>query len=113
MRQAGIIAAGALYALHNNRSRIGEDHEKARAFALGVLEGTSNVTIDLDAVQTNIVLIVPTNVKDLPKALSKLKGEGVLLSMGKRDALRAVTHLDVSLEECKKAALVVANFFNA
>ncbi len=113
MRQAGIIAAGALYALHNNRARIGEDHVKARAFAERVANGTKNVTIDLDAVQTNIVLIVPTKIKDLPKAIGQLKEQGVLLSMGKRDSLRAITHLDVSMDDCVNAANIVVNVFNA
>jgi len=112
MRQAGIIAAGALYALRNNRSRIGEDHVKARAFAERVLDGTKNVGIDLDAVQTNIILLVPTKTKDLPKAIDQLKEQGVLLSIGKRDSLRAITHLDVSLDDCVKAADVVVKVFN-
>jgi len=112
MRQAGIIAAGAIYALNNNRARLGEDHEKVRAFAEGILDGTKNVEIDLDGVQTNIVLLTPKNGSNVGASIAKLKENGVLLSPGAHGSLRAVTHLDVTLDECKKAAQVVATVFN-
>ena len=38
MRQAGIVAAGALYALENNRKRLNEDHANAKLFARGLEE---------------------------------------------------------------------------
>lgn len=112
MRQAGILAAGALYALRNNRERLSEDHEKAQAFAKIISEGTEKVTIDLDSVQTNIVLMQVQEGVDLNELSAKLKQEGVAVSMGARGMLRAVTHLDVSLADCKKAAEIIVKFLN-
>ena len=64
-RQAGIIAAGALYAVENNRDRLDEDHAHARQFAEAIDE-LPGLDVDLDSVQTNIVYF------DVPEALSNL-----------------------------------------
>ncbi len=55
MRQAGMIAAGALHALRNHVDRLAEDHRNARALALGLASST-RLVFDPDSVQTNIVL---------------------------------------------------------
>jgi threonine aldolase len=55
--QAGIIAAGALYALQNNRTRLNEYHEHARRFAQGIAS-LPGISIDVSSVQTNIVRFV-------------------------------------------------------
>ena len=59
-RQAGIIAAGALYALQNNRARLIEDHEHARLLAAGIAS-LSGIEIDVNTVETNIVRFVVTS----------------------------------------------------
>ena len=91
-RQAGIIAAGALYGVENNRSRLREDHTHARWFAEAI-DGSPGLNVDLDAVQTNIVFF------DVPNALefaAALRASGVdTLSVGP-SRIRAVFHLDVS-----------------
>jgi threonine aldolase len=90
MRQAGIVAAGALWALRHNVERLAEDHENARALAEG-LAGIDAVSIDPGTVETNIVVFeVPE-----PQALvERLAADGVeLVCLG--SVLRAVTHLDV------------------
>jgi threonine aldolase len=112
MRQTGILAAGALYALRNNRERLSEDHEKASAFAKIIHEGTTNTTIDIDSVQTNIVLMRFDNGVDLLQLAAGLLKEGVAISPGARGVLRAVTHLDVSLADCKKAAETIVTYLN-
>lgn len=112
MRQAGILAAGALYALRNNRDRLGEDHDKAQAFASMVANGTDKVTVDMERVQTNIVLMQATDGVDLNELSARLKEQGVAVSMGARGMLRAVTHLDVSLADCKKAAQIIVTYLN-
>jgi threonine aldolase len=112
MRQAGILAAGALYALRNNRERLQEDHEKAQTFARIVREGTSKVTIDLESVQTNIVLMQVRDGVDLSELSTSLKQAGVAVSMGARGMLRAVTHLDVSLEDCRRAGEIIVKHLN-
>jgi threonine aldolase len=90
MRQAGIVAAGALWALEHNVERLAEDHANARALAAG-LAAIDGVEVDPGAVESNIVLFrVPE-----PEALvAGMEARGIELSdLG--DRLRAVTHLDV------------------
>jgi threonine aldolase len=112
MRQAGIIAAGALYALDNNRARLVEDHEKAHFFAahVGTIPGFS---IDMETVQSNIVIVDVKRDTMTPAAvLERLKREGVLLSAGSPGKIRAVTHLDVSMDEVHRAVGIFQKIFN-
>ncbi|MEI8133976.1 MAG: GntG family PLP-dependent aldolase [bacterium] len=112
MRQAGIIAAGALYALRNNRDRIGEDNQKAHRFAEIVTSTATRVRIDLDSVESNIIVIETTESQpDLQRYISDLNALGVKVGQANRRALRAVTHLDVTREECEKAAHIVGEYF--
>jgi len=91
MRQAGIIAAGALYALDHNVERLADDHANARTLAEG-LEGLPGVGIDPDAVETNIVIFE----HDDPDGLcAALRAEDVLMGPIGPRRVRAVTHLDV------------------
>ena len=55
MRQAGIIAAGALHALRHHVDRLADDHRNARALAEG-LAGYRRLQVDPTRVETNIVL---------------------------------------------------------
>ena len=103
MRQAGIIAAAGLYALKNNRERLHEDHEKAAvlARALGDIPG---IDIDPLTVQTNIIILsVARSGKKPEEILAALKAKGVLFSAGNYLGLRAVTHLDVSMDDVRRA----------
>jgi threonine aldolase len=111
MRQAGIIAAGALYALQNNRERLAEDHAKARRFAEIIIDDSKKVKIDLTRLETNIVLLKIEGIADLGHAIRMLKDRGVLLSLGSHGLLRAVMHLDVTMEECERAARTVTELF--
>ncbi len=107
MRQVGILAAGALYALEHNIQRLAEDHLKAKkiAEAMSTIEG---FIVHPETVQTNIVIIDSTQRKEtISEILSTLKSEGVLLSEMSSTALRAVTHLDVSLEEVQHAVEII------
>ena len=56
MRQAGILAAGGLYALEHHRARLGEDHANAKAMA-EALAGAKGLHVDVSRVHTNIVMI--------------------------------------------------------
>jgi len=107
MRQAGILAAAALFALQNNVSRLAEDHEKAQALA-GSLATIKGLTIDLSTVQTNIIIIGVEKSGRMPdQILASLKQKGVLLSLGNYMGLRAVTHMDVTMDQVKRAAQVI------
>jgi len=111
MRQAGIIAAGALYALDHNIERLREDHEKARLFAENVAK-IPRLSIDLASVQTNIVIIdIGQTGKSTSDALALLRAKNVLLTDAGYTAIRAVTHLDVSMDQVRSAANSMANAF--
>jgi threonine aldolase len=106
MRQAGILAAGALHALEHHRERLAEDHDNARRLAasLGAIDGVA-----VGTVETNIVNV------DLPCAAAAVVAEAerrdVLLSAVGPQRLRLVTHLDVagSAFERAHAAIVEAH----
>ncbi len=106
MRQVGILAAGALFALRNHRSRLAADHDNARAFANGLV-GKPGVRVELGAVETNIVNVDTDAPAD---AISRAaKTLGVLINASGPNRLRAVTHLDVSREDVEKAAQIIAH----
>jgi threonine aldolase len=111
MRQAGILAAAGIYALDNNRGRLSEDHAKLKWFA-NELKTMSSLTIDMGAVQTNILLIgIEKTGKQPDEVLALLKSKGILLTLGNWMSVRAVTHLDVSMDEVKSAAKVFHELF--
>jgi threonine aldolase len=103
LRQAGIVAAGALYALDHHVDRLSDDHELAHDLALGLSE-VPGVEIDVAAVETNIVVF---RVPDAPALVSELEAGGV--KMGDLDArtVRAVTHLDVDRAGVEQAVAAV------
>ena len=109
MRQNGIFGAASLYALDHHVQRLSEDHANARAFAEKLLRVGAPVQLDPASVQTNIVVFhLPESVAiDAATLSARARERGVLLNaMGAR-TLRAVTHLDVTREQCERAAEVV------
>ena len=109
MRQAGIIAAGALYALDNHVERLKEDHLKAKMFAER-LAGNPRLVIDMKTVQTNMVVFdIAHTGKSTEEVLAVLRSKNVILSDANYTSLRAVTHLNVSLEQVQRAAEIVAD----
>lgn len=109
MRQVGVIAAAGLYALQNNRERLKEDHEKAKILA-DAINKNPNLEIDMESVQTNILIFKPLKTTT-DEAINKCKAKGLLLSGGKINTLRAVTHLDVSFEEVYAAIKILEEVF--
>jgi threonine aldolase len=107
MRQAGILAAAGLIALEHGPTRLHEDHANARllAEALSAIDG---VSIDLDSVETNIVVFGLTGSLKAPALVARLKARGILLSALGPNLLRLVTHLDVSRMDCVAAAGALA-----
>lgn len=105
MRQSGIIAAAALYALENNVERLKEDNDKAKYFAkeISMLEGFG---INPDNVQTNIV-VFSYNKKSKNDFIQLLERNGVRISSGSYDNLRAVFHMDVTKDEVQKAIEII------
>lgn len=109
MRQAGVIAAAGLYALKNNFKRLAEDHENAKQLA-NVIAENPGLEIDLKAVHTNIIIFKPLKLS-VTEAQQKCREQGLLLSVGKADSLRAVTHLDVSFQDIEKAIKIIRQVF--
>jgi threonine aldolase len=104
MRQAGVIAAGALHALDHHVDRLADDHANARRLAEG-LAAIDGVTIDPATVETNIVVF---EVADPPAFCAALEADGVLMGpLGPR-AVRAVTHLDVDAAGIERALAAAA-----
>jgi len=103
MRQAGILAAAGLIALEQGPKRLHEDHANARllAEALSNIEG---VAIELDAVETNIVIFRLTGGLSAAELVERLKKRGILASPVGPDAIRLVTHLDVDRAACVTVA---------
>jgi threonine aldolase len=99
LRQAGIVAAAALYALDHNVDRLAEDHRNARLLADGLAD-LSAVTVDPDKVESNIVFF---EVDDAPARAAELRAAGVEVSAFGPRRIRAVTHLDVDSAGIQRA----------
>jgi threonine aldolase len=102
MRQAGVLAAAGLIALEEMPARLQEDHANARLIAEAVAE-CKGVEIDLEAVQTNIVIFRLT-AGGAGEFVAGMREEGVLCSAIGPDAVRLVTHYDVDRAACEKTA---------
>jgi len=103
MRQAGILAAAGLYALEHHYARLATDHLCARQLAEG-LAGIRGINIDLDTVQTNIVIMdISGTERTSAEMVEQLGREGLLVVPFGPTTLRAVTHLDVHREQISAA----------
>ncbi len=96
MRQAGVIAAAALYAFEHHIERLKEDHERAKRLADGLREAGYAV----DPPETNIVLVEIERPEEFMHALAR---EGVLATPGKAGFVRLCTHLDIGDKEIEAA----------
>jgi len=106
-RQAGLLAAGALYAIEHQLDRLAEDHAAARALAGAVAEHVPSA-VDVDAVETNIV-VVDTGDQAGAAVAAAAAERGVLLSALGPHLVRAVTHLDVAADACTEAGHVLGD----
>ena len=110
MRQSGILAAAALYALDHNLDRLADDHANARVFAEAVGSGSGSRVV---APETNIVMI------DLPPGVSstavvaRARAGGVLISEWNPTRVRGVAHLDVDASDMARAGAVVRDAISA
>ena len=108
MRQSGILAAAGLYALDHNLSRLVEDHVNARLIAERLAE-LPGVELDLATVQSNIVIFrMKPGAPDAATIVDRAQAEGGLVSAFGVRTVRVVTHLDVSREQCRRAAEFLA-----
>jgi threonine aldolase len=106
MRQVGIIAAGALFALENNLDRIPEDHRRAKMLATMLAE-SGLFDINPDEVHTNIVVIDLPESINLDSFINDLKINGLLVVPFGNSRIRAVAHLNIDDADMEKAAEIL------
>ncbi|MFW2367636.1 MAG: low-specificity L-threonine aldolase [Desulforhopalus sp.] len=109
MRQAGVLAAAALYALNNNIDRLADDHEHARLLAEG-LSRISELRVEQDKARTNMVFfsLSAKVAQDLGTYLQK---KNILISAGAKT--RLVTHMDISREDVDYSLNQITSFFDS
>jgi threonine aldolase len=134
MRQSGIIAAGALFALENNIGRLAEDHAAARLIA-DEIRRSPNLLLEPEVVDTNIVIFRisgkfpgsalpvdddgirggnrPAAEKPAGEFCRQLRARGILALPFSRQHVRVVTHKDVSMEDCRIAGNAIAEIARA
>ena len=108
MRQAGIIAAGGLYALKNNVERLAEDHKRAQKLETVLIQ--CGWVEEVWPVETNIIVVRIKNTLKTSEVLNKLHANGVMGIEFGEDLIRFVTHLDITDDDlalCEKAFLSI------
>ncbi len=104
-RQAGILAAAGLWALEHNLPRTAEDHASAAVFARAVASAAPGA-VEPSSVETNVVLL---HASDARASAAECERRGVRLSVLGPQQLRAVTHLDVTRDQCTDAGAIVGD----
>lgn len=104
MRQSGVLAAAAIYALDYQYDRLADDHANAKllATALAEIPGVGVVPPD-----TNIVMVDFLAGQSVPTIAAAARSDGVLVSEWSDTRIRLVTHIDVSSDDCRRAADVL------
>jgi threonine aldolase len=107
MRQAGIAAAAALYALEHHAERLAEDHRNAQVLAQAIAD-TPGLRLDPPQVETNLIWFeVDPEFATAKEVAANLQQRGILVSAAGRYRLRACTHLDVSAAQAERAASTI------
>jgi threonine aldolase len=104
MRQSGILAAAGIIAVETMIDRLAEDHLRARTIAESIAK-LPGITVDLRSVQTNMIYF---NVQNALEFAESMKEQGVLCNVLYGDAIRLVTHYEISDENAKDAVNVIA-----
>jgi threonine aldolase len=109
LRQSGILAAAGIYAIEHNRKRLRDDHDNAQLLARALAEVPS-LDVNPADVDTNIVMIhVRTSQIDARELVRRCGERGVAFLAVGPDRIRLVTHLNVSREDCVRAAEIIAS----
>ena len=109
MRQSGVIAAAALYALEHNWDRLAEDHDNARHLSEGIAS-IKGLKIDVPRMETNLVFFEITKPGwTTAKLVEACKERGVGMGTAAGNRIRAVTHLDVNRADIDSALKVISD----
>lgn len=111
MRQVGIVAAAGIYAIQNNRTSLAEDHKKASLLATG-LSSMKSVSLDIETVETNIVVFDVNDGRLALDVLQELSSKGVRMIPFGPKTIRATTHRDVSMSDIERALDVAQTVLN-
>jgi threonine aldolase len=104
MRQVGVIAAAALFALEHNIDRLAEDHRNAQTIAQAIRD-TPGLELDPPDVETNLVWFkLDPDLGTAEEVTRALQQRGILVQAAAPQILRACTHLDVSAALAERAA---------
>ena len=104
MRQAGGLAAAALFALDHHIDRLAEDHRNAQVIAEAIAD-TPGLRLDPPEVDTNLIwFTVEPSHGTAREVCEALRQRGVLVHLAGPQTLRACTHLDVSSAQAEHAA---------
>lgn len=107
MRQVGILAAGALYALEHNRERLVQDHENAQLLGQALAE-VPGITLQPQRIESNMVIFhIDRQFGAAESFAKKLATQGVGAMPFGPQLIRLVTHLDVSREQATRAAAIL------
>jgi threonine aldolase len=110
MRQAGVIAAGGLYAMQHHIERLKED--RIRAAKIGELLLQQNWVSDVFPVETNIIVFSLTNESHKMEIIQKFKEHGILVSSFGENMIRIVIHLDITDQCIDETCKVISSLEN-
>lgn len=106
MRQVGIIAAAGIYAIRNNLKLLNNDHKNAKKFA-ELISKLPSIYIDINTIETNIVIFKISNNINTEKFISKCKQHRLLLSSIGQNTIRVVFHLDINNDMMYKSYEII------
>jgi len=104
MRQAGIVAAGALFALDHHIERLADDHRNAKIIAQAIAD-SPGLTLTPKKVDTNLVWFhIDPALGTANEITAKLKQADILVHAVGTQKIRICTHLDVSQAQAERVA---------
>jgi threonine aldolase len=113
MRQSGVLAAAALFALEHNIERLAEDHLSARHLADGVRK-IEHLQLMSDEIDTNMLFFrVDPAWGTAAEFLEQSKKQGVWMLSTAPATIRAVTHLDISTSDVERTIEIMASIMRA
>lgn len=106
MRQVGLLAAAADYALENNWDKLAEDHRRAKEVAQVIFD-SKHLAVDMNNLQTNILLF-DTVKEPAEEVIGKLAGKGIQMIPFGPNTIRATFHFEITDEDVTKVKSALA-----